>query len=122
MKTSTCRPCGAAKKKGAFAPSGAKITAMDVVNNKEGKPLEFYLEKFKEMDPAEMAARCGLPYDGEARTITMNLLGEHFSVSHPDYTIVGPTPLTNAERILFLRYLLDCLLYTNDPADDSIRE
>ena len=80
---------------------------MDVVNNKEGKPLEFYLEKYKEMAPAEMAARCGLPYSGEARTITMTLLGEQFSVSHPDFTIVGPTPLTNAERILFLRYLLD---------------
>ena len=88
-------------------PSGAKITTMEVVNNKEEKPLEFYLEKYKEMDPAEMAARCGLPYDGEARTITMNLLGEQFLVSHPDYTIVGPSPLTNTERILFLRYLLD---------------
>ena len=80
---------------------------MDVVNNKEGKPLEFYLEKYREMAPAGMAARCGLPYDGETHAITMNLLGEQFLVSHPDYTIVGPTPLTNAERILFLRYLLD---------------
>lgn len=80
---------------------------MEVVNNKEGKPLEFYLEKFKETDPAEMAARCGLPYDGEARAITANLLGERFLISHPDYTIVGPSPLSNAEKILFLRYLLD---------------
>ena len=83
------------------------ITTMEVINNKEEKPLEFYLEKYREMDPAEMAARCGLPYDGEARTITMDLLGEQFLVSHPDYTVVGPSPLTNAERILFLRYLLD---------------
>lgn len=80
---------------------------MEVVNNKEGKPLEFYLEKFRAGDPAEMAARCGLPYDGEKRTVTLTLLGEAFTVSHPDYMIVGPLPLTNAERILFLRYLLD---------------
>ena len=80
---------------------------MEVINNKEGKPLEFYLEKFQAGDPAEMAARCGLPYNGEARTITITLLGETFTLSHPDYTIVGPSPLTNAERILFLRYLLD---------------
>lgn len=80
---------------------------MEVINNKEEKPLEFYAEKFREMDPAEMAARCGLPYDGAARTITIDLFGEQFLVSHPDYTVVGPTPLTNAERILFLRYLLD---------------
>lgn len=80
---------------------------MEVVNNKEGKPLEFYLEKFREGDPAEMAARCALPYDGEGRTVRLTLLGEDFTVSHPDFTIVGPSPLTNAERILFLRYLLD---------------
>ena len=38
--------------------------------------------------------------------VSMNLLGERFIVTHPDYTVVGPSPLTNAERILFLRYLL----------------
>ena len=80
---------------------------MEVVNNKEGKPLEFYLEKYREGSLAEMAARCGLPLDGEAGTVTMELLGEKFTVSHPDFTIVGPSPLSNGERILFLRYLLD---------------
>ena len=80
---------------------------MEVVNNKEGKPLEFYLERFQAGDPAEMAARCGLPYDGDRRAVSLTLLGETFTVTHPDYTIVGPSPLTNAERILFLRYLLD---------------
>ena len=34
---------------------------MDVVNNKEGKPLEYYLEKFRACDIEETAARCGLP-------------------------------------------------------------
>ena len=63
---------------------------MEVVNNKEGKPLEFYLEKYREGSLAEMAARCGLPLDGEAGTVTMELLGEKFTVSHPDFTIVGP--------------------------------
>ena len=80
---------------------------MDVVNNKEGKPLEHYLALYQAGDPAEMAARCKRPWDGERRLITMELLGEHFTVSHPDFTIAGPAPLTNAERILFLRYLLD---------------
>ena len=80
---------------------------MEVVNNKEGKPLEFYLERFQAGDPAEMAARCGLPYSGERRAVDVTLLGETFTVSHPDFTIVGPSPLTNAERILLLRYLTD---------------
>lgn len=76
-------------------------------NNKEELPLEFYLEKYRAGSPEEMAARCALPYDGETRTITMELLGERFAVTHPDFTITGPRPLTNKERILFLRYLLD---------------
>ena len=80
---------------------------MDVVNNKEGKPLEHYLALFQQGDPAEMAARCGLDWDGEAGHLTMTLLGERFTVSHPDFTVAGPSPLTNPERILFLRYLLD---------------
>jgi len=76
-------------------------------NNKEELPLEFYLEKFRAGDIAEMAARCDLPYNGELRTVDFTLLGETFSVSHPDFTIVGPRDVTNPERILFLRYLLD---------------
>lgn len=80
---------------------------MDVANNKEGKPLEYYLSLYQTGDPAEMAVRCARPWDGENRILTMELLGEQFAVSHPDFTIVGPAPLTNAERILFLRYLLD---------------
>ena len=35
-------------------------------NNKEELPLEFYLAKFREGDPEEMAARCRLPWDGGA--------------------------------------------------------
>ena len=80
---------------------------MEVINNKEGRPLEHYLALYQAGDPAEMAARCALPWDDTQRTLTMELLGERYSVSHPDFTIVGPGPLTNAERILFLRYLLD---------------
>ena len=78
---------------------------MDVVNNKEGKPLEYYLERFRACDIEETASRCGLPR--EENRVAMGLLGEMFTVSHPDFTVVGPSPLTNAERILLLRYLVD---------------
>lgn len=80
---------------------------MEVINNKEGKPLEYYLEKFREKEISSMAARCGLPWSAEQNTLTMELLGEKYTVSHPDFTVVGPSPLTNAERILLLRFLVD---------------
>lgn len=78
---------------------------MEVANNKEGKPLEFYLARFQESDPAEIAARCGLDWDGHI--FPMRLLGQQYAVSHPELTVTGDIPVTNPERILFLRYLLD---------------
>lgn len=78
---------------------------MEVVNNKEGRPLEYYLEKYRSLDPREIAARCNLPLEDDVLAVT--LLGERFTLSHPDFTAVGPSPLTNPERILLLRYLVD---------------
>ena len=78
---------------------------MEVTNNKEGKPLEYYLARYAAGDPAEMSARCGLVWDGGV--FTARLLGKQYTLSHPDLTIAGDTPVTNPERILFLRYLLD---------------
>ena len=74
-------------------------------NNKEELPLEYYLAKFREGDPHEMAERCALPFDG--KRFTIHLLGDLFMLSHPDYAIQGDREPTNPERILFLRYLLD---------------
>ena len=76
---------------------------MEVTNNKEGKPLEYYLARYAAADPEEMSARCGLPWDGSV--FTARLLGEQYTLSHPDLTIAGE--VSNPERILFLRYLLD---------------
>jgi len=74
-------------------------------NNKEELPLAYYLEKYQAADPSEMAARCNLPFDGKYFTIA--LMGDSFTVSHPDFAVTGVREPTNPERILFLRYLLD---------------
>ena len=78
---------------------------MEVVNNKEGRPLEHYLGLYQAGEAAEMSARCGLTWDGEAFTIVF--LGETSRAAHPGFAIEGPRELTDPERILFLRYLLD---------------
>lgn len=76
-------------------------------NNKEELPLEYYVEKYKETDALEIAERCALSYDEETHTFTFPLLGDEYKISHPDFEITGERTPTNAERILFLRYLLD---------------
>lgn len=74
-------------------------------NNKEELPLEFYIEKYRQGDPEEMAARCRVPFDGKHFTIV--LMGDTFTVSFPEFEVKGDRDATNPERILFLRYLLD---------------
>lgn len=54
-----------------------------------------------------MARRCALSWNAETNTLELEFLGGTYTVSHPDFTITGPIPLSNPERILFLRYLLD---------------
>ncbi len=74
-------------------------------NNKEELPLEYYLARYRAEDPHEMAERCRLSYVDSRFTIT--LMGDVFTISHPDFVIDGPRTPSNPERILFLRYLLD---------------
>ena len=76
-------------------------------NNKEELPLEYYIEKYKETDAREIAERCALAYDEETSTFTFPLLGDEYRITHPGFEITGERTPTNAERILFLRYLLD---------------
>ena len=76
-------------------------------NNKEELPLEYYLKRYQEGDPAEMALRCALPWNEDTGTLELTFMRGTYTVSHPDFTITGPSPLSNPERILFLRYLLD---------------
>lgn len=78
-----------------------------VKNNKEELPLEYYTERYRATDAHEIAARCALPYDEETHTFTFTLLGDEYRISHPDFVVTGERTPTNAERILFLRYLLD---------------
>ena len=79
----------------------------NIKNNKEELPLEFYMERYKNTDAAEIAERCALAYDEETHTFTFPLLGDEYYITHPDFVITGKRTPTNAERILFLRYLLD---------------
>ncbi|MBR2131335.1 MAG: DUF3786 domain-containing protein [Oscillospiraceae bacterium] len=78
-----------------------------IKNNKEELPLEYYVERYRQSDAAEIAARCALPFDEATSTFTFELLGDVYAISHPDFTITGTRVPTNSERILFLRYLLD---------------
>ena len=58
---------------------------MQVQNNKEEIPFAHYEEKFALLDPAEAAARCGVPFEDGVFTVT--LLGSTYRIAWPEYAI-----------------------------------
>lgn len=85
-------------------------------DSKERIPFEHYLEAFRKADPMEIAERCGVPYDKNAGTFSIRLMGVNYTVAWPSYEIlhekeerIGYYPLeirANA-RILLLRFLTE---------------
>ena len=83
---------------------------MQIENHKEEVPFAHYEEKFKTLDPKDVAVRLsGVKWDGQG--FTVKLLGREFVISHPDYAITakdgGPIPPLPTQTFL-LRYLLEC--------------
>ena len=83
---------------------------MQIENHKEEVPFAYYEEKFRSLDPMDVADRLSaVTWDGQAFTVT--LLGREFAITHPEYSISakdgnGLPPL--ATQTFLLRYLLEC--------------
>ena len=82
---------------------------MQIENHKEEVPFAFYEEKFREIDPKEVAGR--LPdVKWDEKEFYVNLLGREFAIAHPVYGIRaldnGPVPPLATQTFL-LRYLLE---------------
>ena len=82
---------------------------MQIENHKEEVPFAHYEEKFRSLDPMEVAERLPeVPFEnGE---FTLNLLGREFAIFHPQYAIRaldgGSLPPLPTQTFL-LRYLLE---------------
>ena len=82
---------------------------MQIENHKEEVPFAHYEEKFRALDPADVAVRLKeVTWDGAEFTVT--LLGRSFAIAHPDYAIRcldgGKVPPLPTQTFL-LRYLLE---------------
>ena len=82
---------------------------MQIENHKEEVPFGYYEEKFKDLDPADVAERLpSVKWDG--KEFYVNLLGRDFAIAHPVYAIRAldeqPLPPLPTQTFL-LRYLLE---------------
>ncbi len=83
---------------------------MQIENHKEEVPFAHYEEKFRALDPSDVANRLSaVKWDG--KVFAVKLLGREFTISHPDYAIAaadgGAIPPLPTQTFL-LRYLLEC--------------
>ena len=81
---------------------------MQIENHKEEVPFAHYEERFRNLDPAEAAARTGVKWDG--KEFYLNLLGREYAIAHPDYALRaldgGNLPPLPTQTFL-LRYLME---------------
>ena len=75
---------------------------MEIQNNKEQVPFEYYENEFKKLDPADAVRRLGVTWDGKA--FSVRLLGVEYTITHPAYSITPQAPLP--VQTFLLRYLL----------------
>ena len=76
---------------------------MHIENHKEEVPFSFYEEKFKSLDPADVAERLPfVTFDGTAFRLT--LLGTEYTITWPEYTI-APVPALPVQTFLLRRLL-----------------
>lgn len=83
---------------------------MQVENNKEGVPFEYYLGLYGKLDPQEAVARTGVAFDGEA--FTLRLVNATYRLTWPEYTIAADREDAFALKSLpgqtfLLRWLLE---------------
>ena len=82
----------------------------NVQNNKEMVPFEHYVGRFRLIDPAEAAARCGVRF--EAGKFRVRLLGVDYDVAWPEFAIASETADGLAlsslpAQMLLIRFLLE---------------
>lgn len=89
---------------------------MQIENHKEEIPFEYYLEKYKKLDPEEVSARCKIPYDKEKKEFLIRLMGYEYGISFPEFEITPKTDDSDAYLILLdnipsrtfvMRYLIE---------------
>lgn len=83
---------------------------MQVENNKEGVPFEYYLGLYEKLNPQEVCARTGVVFDGEA--FTLQLVNAVYRLTWPSYTITADREDAFALKALpgqtfLLRWLLE---------------
>ena len=96
------------------ASSGAK-PVNKLVNNKEGRPFEFYNARYRQLDPEEVSQRCGVLFNKDKGVFELDFIGNRYEIAFPEFYVSVIDKRVPADRlselgaaqILIIRYLLE---------------
>lgn len=98
-------------------------------DNLHQEPLAFFMEKYADADPAEIAERLKLETENDGRVFVVRYLGHNYRVSHPAFStepaeedMIDFLSGNDSARILVLRYLLFADPSGHDGSFVSFRE
>ena len=84
----------------------------NIENHKEMVPFEHYVSLYAKIDPEEVSARCGVPYDPLTQSFTVRLLYVDYELTWPAFSIRSGDPDGFAlnslpAQMLMIRFLLE---------------
>ena len=86
-------------------------------DNLEMRPLEHYLELYKEADPFEIAERTGVAYNADTNEFYLHVMNKGYFISYPAFDIRKEDESDDSYHVLLdfhktkifvLRYLVEC--------------
>lgn len=86
-------------------------------DNLEMRPLEHYLELYREADPFEIAERTGVVYNPDTNEFFMHVMNKGYFISYPDFNIRKEDESDTSyhtlldfhkTKIFVLRFLVEC--------------
>lgn len=89
---------------------------MEIENHKEEVPFEYYLEKYRSLDPQEAAQRLNILYDATIQEFRLRFMGHEYAIAYPAFSIhtcepkEGETSLFQSSipaQTFILRYLIE---------------
>lgn len=87
-----------------------------IENHKEEVPFAYYVEQFSHLEPAEAAARCGVPFDTERGEFSLTLLNQPCRIRWPEYGIEAEDGALVGRSLPAQTFLLRYLLEGKDAA------
>ena len=83
-----------------------------MVNQLQNVPMEYYFERYKQIDPTEVAERTGLLFDAQEGRFVINVLGHTIYAAWPDFELTAENPespgmlISFSMKIVLARFIL----------------